>query len=128
MGTIGIGCNVVRKDDGSIERVSDPNGRKSILFRDALALVKDESKALSVWATAYTSDFIHKYGWTATKKEPELHVVLDYIQRNKTGRFQMSKQSVSALTSLMSDSGLHVQRIRQILADQIGRASSRERV
>lgn len=116
MGTIGIGCNVVRKDDGSIERVLDLNGRKSILFRDALALVKDESKALSVWATAYTSDFIHKYGWTATKKEPELHVVLDYIQRNKTGRFQMSKQSVSALTSLMSDSGLHVQRIRQILS------------
>lgn len=116
MGTIGIGCNVVRNDDGSIERVSDPNGRESILFRDALALVKDESKALSVWATAYTSDFIHKYGWTATKKEPELHVVLDYIQRNKTGRFQMSEQSVSALTSLMSDSGLDVQRIRQILS------------
>jgi len=116
MGTIGIGCNVVRKEDGSIERVSDPNGRKSILFRDALALVKDESKALSVWATAYTSDFIHKYGWTATKKEPELHVVLDYIQRNKTGRFQMSEQSVSALTSLMSDSGLDVQRLRQILS------------
>lgn len=116
MGTIGIGCNVVRKDDGSIERVSDPNGRKSILFRDALALVKDESKALSVWATAYTSDFIHKYGWTSTRKEPELHVVLDYIQRNKTGRFQMSEQSVSALTSLMSDSGLDVQRIRQILS------------
>ena len=116
MGTIGIGCNVVRRDDGSIERVSDPNGKKSILFRDALALVKDESKALSVWATAYTSDFIHKYGWTATKKEPELHVVLDYIQRNKTGRFQMSKQSVSALTSLMSDSGLDVQRLRQHLS------------
>lgn len=117
MGAKGIGCRVIRKPDGSVDKVLDIQGKTSTLYRDAFSLMKDEGRALSVWAVAYTSDFIHKYRWNISGVEPELHVVLDYIQRNKTGRFQMPTHSVEALTSLMSDSGYDTTRIKKILSE-----------
>ncbi len=93
--------------------MSDPNGRESILFRDALALVKTKASVpfglLLIRATLST-----KYGWTATKKEPELHGIGLYTAKQDRSISNVWAIGVT-LTSLMSDSGLDVQRMSKIL-------------
>lgn len=59
---MGLACRITRNKLGGVEKVEAPNGNDSRLYNDALASTGNEERALGVWATAYTPDFINYYG------------------------------------------------------------------
>ena len=59
---MGLACRITRNKLGGVEKVEAPNGNDSLLYRGALASTGNEERALGIWATAYTPDFMNYYG------------------------------------------------------------------
>ena len=59
---MGLACRITRNKLGGVEKVEAPNGNDSILYSGALASTGNEERALGIWATAYTPDFMNYYG------------------------------------------------------------------
>ncbi len=82
-----MACSIIRnRETNQIEKVLAPNGKDSILYKDALALQGDAEKALRMWAKAYTPSFINRFGnWQAEESFIKLdkngEPLLEYIDR-----------------------------------------------
>lgn len=71
-----MSCKIFRNyDNDTVERVEDPNGSASKLYKDALGLTKDSEEALNIWAFAYTPTFKESFGDWGTN-EPSLQDVM----------------------------------------------------
>lgn len=72
-------CTIARDQNNEIQEVYAPNKKPSILFRDILTSINDNSKegkekALKTWARAYTSSFKKKFGEWELISEALSHV------------------------------------------------------
>lgn len=107
---MGLKCKITKKQ-GVIERVAAPNGKNSILYKDALDKHKSQSVAASTWATAYTANFNLYYGdWQRGMSEnltldengePILSDVESYLDNMKGIAPPLTDQDRVSLRSLM---------------------------
>ena len=71
-----MGCQVFRKEDGSIDRVEASNGEESELFKTIKTIpgIDGEEDALKLWANTYTKSFKDWFGDGVTdiNGEPQL--------------------------------------------------------
>lgn len=104
---MGISCQIIRKGN-EVERVFNPNGSDSELYKSALSEVNDPSIALKVWATAYTPEFKLYYGdWTLdTKEEPSLSDVKEFLEARQGIAPPMTDQDINDLRTIMIGTGI----------------------
>ena len=77
-------CQIIRNFSDEVIRVTTPQGVDSTLYKEALAITKDEEEALNVWATAYTDTFKKAYGeW---ENEPNISTVMEFINFDSKDR------------------------------------------
>jgi hypothetical protein len=68
-----MSCQIRRDNNNNLLSVHAPNGNPSLLFEEISNLVdNDKERALSIWAGAYTPEFLYKYGnWISREKEEQ---------------------------------------------------------
>lgn len=57
-----MACQIYRNEDGTISKVTAPNGNESKLYKDILALTTNEEEAVRLWAQVYTPSFKTWFG------------------------------------------------------------------
>lgn len=112
---MGVKCQVI-KINGSVNRVVAPNGKDSILYKDALDKAHLQDTALKVWATAYTDDFNLYYGdWKNDPQpdqdldengEPVLKDVETFLDSRRGIAPPLDDVDVSSLRSMMVSNGI----------------------
>lgn len=114
---MGLNCKIHRKGD-EITKVVAPNGKGSLLFKNAVDFVKDKSRALRIWATAYIPEFKQYYGdWETDPDhtgqtldengEPILRDVQEFIDSSKTLAPPLGKEDVRDLQNFMNSTGIN---------------------
>lgn len=112
---MGRACYVIRNDNGGIARVLAPNGNESRLYRDAMAVVGDQTKAASVWGTAYSEPFLSYFGdWRKNKTEydldengePRYEDVINYIKRNSYAAGTFMPGEVMDINNALTSTGI----------------------
>lgn len=121
---MGVKCQII-KSNGDIDRVLNPQGQDSELYKSALAETDNPISALNVWATAYTPEFKLYYGdWVVQDegKEPSLEDVRSYLEARQGIAPPLDDQDIDALRSLMIASNIHtVEELNESLSPFIRR-------
>ena len=98
-----MSCRIFRDTEtDSVTRVENLKGEESQLYKNALALTKNQEEALNIWAYAYTPGFIESYGEWQNKPllklnktgEPTLSDVLMELNMDKGNSLLGLKESV----------------------------------
>lgn len=105
-------CRIFRNyDTDTIEKVENPNGEPSTLFKDINSSIKDKEKAVDMWAFAYTDAFKKVYGeWEKNPENYDLrngepkaeHVLNAYYLKNNEGKMTL-RERLDALDLSLKD-------------------------
>lgn len=70
---MGRSCYVIKNEEGGVDNVLAPNNQPSGLYQRAMEVLGDQKQALSVWGTAYSTDFVSFFGdWMSMPSEYDL--------------------------------------------------------
>lgn len=109
---MGLKCQTERKN-GDITDVKAPNGNPSLLYKTARKILGSKRRAIEVWATAYTSDFIDYYGdWrnpsptsffnTDLNGEPIFNDVIKFMERSTYFTSSLTSKDVADVNSFFT--------------------------
>lgn len=112
---VGLNCRIVKNADGSINTIEAPNGKPSILYKEALRVTGSEEKASDIWATAYTKGYADYIGMKVQdiasdanvdqNGEPLFGDVVDYISTKESISGDYTKGEMADVNDFIVSTG-----------------------
>lgn len=96
---MGLKCRIVYENDKPV--VYNEDGSRSKLYRDALELVRDEKRALDIWAVASSEDFLKYNGVVNTNDEVSLDEAFEFYNSINAVQGKLSPSEMMEVKSFM---------------------------